>query len=105
MHLGSSLQAGRPSGSHSNRRLAWRRKEPDNVPIHCDHRRRSWRAFIPARLPPEPPIQLTGEFQRLLSQADLALGRLDGSIHHQAQTVDIRRLSLDELPPDIYIVL
>jgi hypothetical protein len=66
---------------------------------------RGYRAFIPARLPPEPPIQLTGEFQRLLSQADLALGRLDGSIHHQAQTVDIRRLSLDELPPDIYIVL
>jgi Fic family protein len=41
---------------------------------------RGYRAFIPARLPPEPPIQLTGELQRLLSQADLALGRLDGSI-------------------------
>jgi Fic family protein len=39
-----------------------------------------YRAFIPAPLPPEPPIQLSGELQRLLSQADLALGRLDGSI-------------------------
>jgi Fic family protein len=39
-----------------------------------------YRAFIPARLPPEPPIQLSVELQRLLSQADLALGRLDGSI-------------------------
>jgi Fic family protein len=27
-----------------------------------------------------PPVQITGEIQRLLSQADLALGRLDGSI-------------------------
>jgi Fic family protein len=41
---------------------------------------RGYRAFVPSRLPPEPPIQLTGELQRLLSQADLALGRLDGSI-------------------------
>ncbi len=41
---------------------------------------RGYRAFVPAPLPPEPPIQLTGELQRLLSQADLALGRLDGSI-------------------------
>ena len=39
-----------------------------------------YRAFIPAPLPPRPPVKLTGELQRLLSQADLALGRLDGSI-------------------------
>ena len=39
-----------------------------------------YRAFIPAPLPPNPPIQITGELQALLSQADLALGRLDGSI-------------------------
>ena len=38
-------------------------------------------AFIPAVLPPEPPIKIDGELQGLLSQADLALGRLDGSIH------------------------
>ena len=39
-----------------------------------------YRAFIPAPLPPQPEVKLTGELQRLLSQADLALGRLDGSI-------------------------
>lgn len=37
-------------------------------------------AFIPASLPPEPPVRLEGELQRLLSQADRALGRLDGSV-------------------------
>ena len=39
-----------------------------------------YRAFIPAPLPPEPNIQITGELQSLLSEAALALGRLDGSI-------------------------
>ena len=39
-----------------------------------------YRAFIPAKLPPVPPIRLAGELQSLLSQADRALGRLDGSI-------------------------
>ena len=39
-----------------------------------------YRAFIPASLPPNPPVKITGELQALLSQADLALGRLDGSI-------------------------
>ena len=39
-----------------------------------------YRAFIPAPLPPEPPLRLTGELQSLLSDADRALGRLDGSI-------------------------
>ena len=39
-----------------------------------------YRAFIPAPLPPEPPIRMAGELQGLLSQADRALGRLDGSI-------------------------
>ncbi|HMK91218.1 MAG TPA: Fic family protein [Methylocystis sp.] len=37
-------------------------------------------AFIPAPLPPQPPIALSGELARLLSRADMALGRLDGSI-------------------------
>ena len=35
---------------------------------------------MPAPLPPNPPIQFTEELQVLLSQADRALGRLDGSI-------------------------
>jgi hypothetical protein len=39
-----------------------------------------YRAFIPNPLPPNPPIQIEGEIQALLSQADRALGRLDGSI-------------------------
>ncbi len=39
-----------------------------------------YRAFIPAPLPPDPPVQFSGELQKLLSQADRALGRLDGSI-------------------------
>ncbi len=37
-------------------------------------------AFIPSPLPPDPPVQLMGELQRLLSEADRALGRLDGSV-------------------------
>lgn len=39
-----------------------------------------YRAFIPAPLPPDPPLALHGELQSLLSQADRALGRLDGSV-------------------------
>jgi Fic family protein len=37
-------------------------------------------AFIPAQLPPDPPIEIDPEMQTLLSKADRALGRLDGSI-------------------------
>lgn len=36
-------------------------------------------AFIPAPLPPEPPIKMDAELHRLLSNADRALGRLDGA--------------------------
>ena len=39
-----------------------------------------YRAFVPAGLPPDPPIRLEGELQALLSKADRALGRLDGSV-------------------------
>lgn len=39
-----------------------------------------YRAFIPSPLPPVPPIELSGELQTLLSKADRALGRLDGSV-------------------------
>lgn len=39
-----------------------------------------YRAFMPAPLPPEPTVRLDGEIQQSLSQADRALGRLDGSI-------------------------
>jgi Fic family protein len=39
-----------------------------------------YKAFIPAALPPNPPVRISPKLQLLLSQADLALGRLDGSI-------------------------
>ena len=39
-----------------------------------------YRAFIPAPLPPDPPIAVDDELQTLLSAADRALGRLDGSV-------------------------
>lgn len=40
----------------------------------------NYRAFIPAPLPPEPAVQLEGALHSALSRADLALGRLDGSV-------------------------
>lgn len=39
-----------------------------------------YRAFIPSPLPPNPAVKIAGELQLLLSQADRALGRLDGSV-------------------------
>lgn len=38
----------------------------------------SVRAFVPAPLPPDPPLDLSGARQRLLERALLACGRLDG---------------------------
>jgi len=35
-------------------------------------------AFIPATLPPDPAIKFDAELSRDLSEADWALGRLDG---------------------------
>jgi Fic family protein len=39
-----------------------------------------YRAFMPAPLPPKPPLNLGGDIAALLSAADRALGRLDGSV-------------------------
>lgn len=39
-----------------------------------------YEAFLPAPLPPDPPLEITSELLALLSQADLALGRLDGIV-------------------------
>ncbi|CAL1125080.1 unnamed protein product [Cladocopium goreaui] len=39
-----------------------------------------YRAFVPAALPPDPPLEISADLNVLLSQANLALGRLDGSI-------------------------
>jgi len=40
----------------------------------------AYRAFVPAPLPPDPPVRLDGELRVLLSRADRALGRLDGAV-------------------------
>ena len=37
-----------------------------------------YNSFVPAKLPPDPPIQFDSEMQSLLSLADRKLGRLDG---------------------------
>ena len=39
-----------------------------------------YQVFLPAPLPPHPSIRIDGTLQELLSRADRALGRLDGSI-------------------------
>ena len=39
-----------------------------------------YRAFMPAPLPPDPPLAIEGDLQNALSRADRALGRLDGSV-------------------------
>ncbi len=39
---------------------------------------RGYAAFVPAKLPPDPPIIFDAEMQKLLSVADRKLGRLDG---------------------------
>jgi Fic family protein len=39
-----------------------------------------YKAFIPSDLPPDPALEIDAEMQGLLSRADRALGRLDGSI-------------------------
>jgi Fic family protein len=38
----------------------------------------AYAAFVPAPLPPQPPIDLSGKLIVVLSEASLALGRLDG---------------------------
>ena len=37
-----------------------------------------FKSFVPHPLPPEPPLNLSGEHYMLLDKATLALGRLDG---------------------------
>lgn len=44
-----------------------------------EHQPAGYQAFIPKRLPPDPPLKVDAEMWRLLSQADRAVGRLDGS--------------------------
>ena len=44
----------------------------------CSTVRESYRAFLPAPLPPSPPLQLDEEHHDLMEKANRALGRLDG---------------------------
>jgi Fic family protein len=62
---GNDIYAGQPNFTQSGRHV--------NQPT-------GYRAFMPAPLPPDPPLDLIGELTRLLSEADRALGRLDGSV-------------------------
>ncbi|MCX6646549.1 MAG: Fic family protein [bacterium] len=39
-----------------------------------------YKSFIPAPLPPEPPLKLDGQLHVLLSEADRAIGRLDSIV-------------------------
>lgn len=39
-----------------------------------------YKAFLPSHLPVDPPLNIDSEMQMLLSRADRALGRLDGSV-------------------------
>ena len=39
-----------------------------------------FKAFVPAPLPPAPPVQIAGPLRTLLPEADYALGRLDGAV-------------------------
>lgn len=45
---------------------------------HYANQPAGYRAFVPEPLPPDPPLRWDGDLVRLLSEADLALGRLDG---------------------------
>lgn len=45
---------------------------------HYEQQPTGYRAFVPAPLPPDPPIRFDAGLARLLSRADQAVGRLDG---------------------------
>jgi Fic family protein len=45
--------------------------------VHCRIPQESYRAYVPARLPPKPPVSIAG-LAPLLERANQALGRLDG---------------------------
>ncbi len=67
--------------SHGKRRTSQRQRHPQVARAgRYLPQPEGYRAFIPAPLPPNPPLQIAGDLQRLLSEADRALGRLDGSV-------------------------
>jgi Fic family protein len=52
--------------------------QPTGVYITCSTAGEQFQAFVPAPLPPDPPIQLGEEEYDLMERANRALGRLDG---------------------------
>src|SRR5213594_3361509 len=74
---------------HNKRHVHYGRRIPSVTPLGDKKEGRAgryvaqptgYRAFIPASLPPEPPVDLGGPLRELLSEADYALGRLDGAV-------------------------
>ena len=62
-----------------------------------------YKAFVPKPLPPEPPIQLDSEMLQFLSQADMALGRLDGmSAILPIADLFVAMFADEEIPKDNY---
>lgn len=47
---------------------------------HYERQLTGYQAFIPAHLPPDPPLATDGELPALLAAANHALGRLDGAV-------------------------
>jgi len=56
-----------------------------------------YKAFIPANLPPVPPIIFEPELYNLLSNADRAIGRLDGITFHHPSCFSISMFILSEM--------
>ncbi len=56
--------------------------------ITNSHSSESFKSYVPKPLPPDPPLNLSGEHYALLDKATLALGRLDG-------------LTIGQLPADV----
>jgi Fic family protein len=56
------------------------RKNPLRAGRYLTQQPGSYRAFIPASLPPKPAVRMDPQLQALLSRADQAVGRLDGVI-------------------------
>jgi Fic family protein len=46
--------------------------------VNCSTSGEQYRAFVPAPLPPQPPLELDADLTRLLEHANRELGRLDG---------------------------